>query len=107
MDGTTSAKLPLSGITCSVWLWEPIWIPELYCALYVFVMVVHDVSGLSGMAKEAKAASAAIFSLPANPTRQCPGLCAAEPEILQPEIKLVRCSGITDIMGDQIALHTK
>ena len=59
MDGTTSAKLPLSGITCSVWLWEPIWIPELYCALNVFVMGVHDVSGL---AKEAKAASAAIIA---------------------------------------------
>jgi hypothetical protein len=56
VDGMTSAKLPLSGITCNVWLWEPIWIPELYCALYEFVMGVHDVSE----ANEAKAASAAI-----------------------------------------------
>ena len=63
MDGMTSAKLPLSGITCNVWLWEPIWIPELYCALYVFVMGVHDESE----AKEAKAPkAAAIFSRKKN-----------------------------------------
>ena len=64
MDGTTSAKLPLSGITCNVWLWEPIWIPELYCALYVFVMGVHDVSG---EAKEAKAAASVAMARRAAP----------------------------------------